>query len=66
MAKMKGGGAAIKGTNYQNEVPQPDVYTMPVVRKKELPPKGAPRYAKGGSVARGMGCTSKGGDYVIR
>ena len=45
MAKMKGGGAAIKGTNY---------------------PKGAPRYAKGGSVARGMGCTSKGGNYVIR
>lgn len=48
MAKMKGGGAAVKGTSYQNEFPQPDVYTMPVVRKKELPPRvppGMPRVA---------------------
>ena len=66
MAKMKGGGAAVKGTEYKNEFPQPDVYTMPVTKRKELPTKGSPRYAKGGSVARGMGCTAKGGDYVIR
>ena len=43
MAKMKGGGAAVKGTNYQNEFPQPDVYTMPVTKRKELPTKGSPR-----------------------
>ncbi len=73
MAKMKGGGAAVKGTNFKNEFPQPDIYTMPVVRKKELPPKGAPRYAKGGTVkkagggsCRGMGAAQRGGKYTIK
>ena len=65
MAKVKGAGAATKGTSYKNTFEQPPVYTMPVTRHTEMPAKGAPRYAKGGSVARGMGCTSKGGNYKI-
>jgi hypothetical protein len=65
MATMKGKGAAVKGTSYQNKFEQPPVYTMPVTKRVEMPAKNAPRYAKGGSVSRGMGCTSKGGDYKI-
>jgi len=65
MAKVKGKGAAVKGTNYKDTFEQPPVYTMPVTNRTEMPAKNAPRYAKGGSVSRGMGCTSKGGDYKI-
>lgn len=50
MAKMRGTGAAIKGTSYKNEFPKPDVYTMYTTYRKERPEKGAPTLKKGGAV----------------
>lgn len=52
MAKVKGAGAAVRGTSYKNEFPKPDVYTMYTTYRKERPPKGAPTYKKGGSVKK--------------
>lgn len=52
MAKVKGAGAAVRGTSYKNEFPKPDVYTMYTTYRKERPPKGAPTYKKGGAVKK--------------
>jgi len=59
MSTMKGKGAAVKGTSYQNKFEQPPVYTMPVTKRIEMPAKNAPRYAKGGDV--GMRSGLRGG-----
>jgi len=50
MAKMRGTGAAVRGTSYKNEFPKPDVYTMYTTYRKDSPVKGSPAYRKGGKV----------------
>lgn len=73
----RGMGAARKGGKYSvfkkgGKVGHPDIAEdkklikaeIGKAMKKETAAEAKP-FAKGGSVARGMGCTSKGGNYTI-